>query len=151
MLAATLSAGVPFTTTTGGTDDAPDVVGGRALAEACDARHELIPDDPHGTLPTDWRRAAELLALTAPGTASLSDAAGFPFGPRAGPLPLWQSGQGGEVARAYYGDAASADDLYRAFVGRRPGRREILSASGAELVQAEIAAFAKGLPRRRPR
>jgi len=33
---------------------------------------------------------AELLALTEPGTASLADAAGFPFGPRPGGLPLWQ-------------------------------------------------------------
>jgi hypothetical protein len=98
----------------------------------------------------DWRRAAELLDLTASGTASLSDAAGFPFGPRPGPLPLWHSGQGGEVARAYYGSGAGLDRdglverLYRAFTGRRPGRSGILSGAGRRIVREQIARFVDG-------
>jgi hypothetical protein len=102
-----------------------------------------LEHDPHGSVAHDWRRAAELLDLTASGTASLSDAAGFPFGPRPGPLWLWHSGQGGEVARSYYGVGGgdSTDQLYRAFTGRRPGRTELLNDDGREIVRAQIASF----------
>jgi hypothetical protein len=78
----------------------------------------------------------------------VADAAGFPLGPREGPLVLWHSGQGGEIARGYYGagrglDADGlADRLYRAFVGRRPGRTELLSDEGSEMVRGEIRAWA---------
>jgi hypothetical protein len=78
------------------------------------------------------------------GTACLADAAGFPLGPREGPLPLWHSGQGGEIARGYYGPPVrgeAVDRLYRSFVSRRPGRTELLSEDGARLVRGELAAF----------
>ncbi|MFL5885030.1 MAG: hypothetical protein ACJ77M_08170, partial [Thermoleophilaceae bacterium] len=100
--------------------------------------------DPGGNVLSDWRRAARVLDLTSSGTACLADAAGFPMGPRPGPLPLWHSGQGGEIARGYYalqrrGDVV--DLLYRAFVGRRPGRTELLSEDGARLVRGELHEF----------
>ncbi|GAC1523203.1 MAG: hypothetical protein NVS2B6_08830 [Thermoleophilaceae bacterium] len=147
VLAGALAARLDFETTTGGVDGAPDVEVARALAGAAGVRHTLIADDPHGSLEGDWPLAARLLALTAAGTVSLSDAAGFPFGPRAGALPLWHSGQGGEIARSYYGTGAgsSAEDLvehlYRRFVGRRAGRSELLSADGREPVVAALASF----------
>jgi hypothetical protein len=107
------------------------------------APHSLIPDDPHGSVWSDWRRAAEVLALTEAGTATLADAAGFPLGPRDGPLPIWHSGQGGEIARSYYGQGEGdlADRLTRAFLGRRPGRSDPLSEAGYEFVRGQIAGW----------
>jgi asparagine synthetase B (glutamine-hydrolysing) len=148
VLAAALRAGVEFTTNTGGRPGEADVDVGRELARIAGVAHELIPDDPHGALHSHWRRAAELLGLTAAGTASVADAVGFPHGPREGPLPLWHSGQGGEIARGYYAarvrggtPASLADSLYGAFVMRRPHRSELLSADGEQIVRGQIAAF----------
>ena len=95
---------------------------------------------------SDWRRAAKVLDLTSSGTACLADAAGFPIGPRPGPLPLWHSGQGGEIARAYYalgGRGEVVDQLYRAFVGRRPGRVELLSDDAEYFVRGQLASFVR--------
>ena len=142
VLAAALAAGIDFETTTGGEPGHPDVEIGRQLARVAGVPWKPIEHDPHGSVESDWRRAAELLWLTSSGTASLADAAGFPHGPRPGPLPLWHSGQGGEIARSYYGTGGDADLLYRRFVGRRPGRAEILSAEGERLVRAHIEEFA---------
>jgi hypothetical protein len=69
------------------------------------------------------------------GTASLADAAGFPMGPREGPLVLWHTGQGGEIARNYYG---AAENLYERFTGERPGRPSLLNPEGAERVRAQL-------------
>jgi hypothetical protein len=135
VLAAAMKSGVPFTTNTGGEPGQPDVDIGRELASIAGVKHELIADDPHGSLYGTWSKAADLLALTAAGTASLSDALGFPFGPREGDLPLWHSGQGGEVARGYYDDKG---DLFDAFTGRRPGRSAPLSEKGERLVREQI-------------
>jgi hypothetical protein len=143
VLAAALAAGIDFETTTGGEPGHPDVEIGRELARVAGVPWRLIEHDPHGSVESDWRRAAELLWLISSGTASLSDAAGFPFGPRPGPLPLWHSGQGGEIARSYYGTGADTDVLYRRFVGRRPGRAEILNVEGERLVRGQIGDFAE--------
>jgi hypothetical protein len=143
ILAAALAAGIDFETTTGGEPGHPDVEIGQQLARVAGVPWKPVEHDPHGSVTSDWRRAAELLWLTSSGTASLADAAGFPFGPRPGPLPLWHSGQGGEIARSYYGTGADAEELYRKFVGRRPGRAEILNADGERLVREQIEAFAR--------
>ena len=147
VLAAALAAGIEFDVRTGGDPGEPDVEVARRLAEVVGREHRLLEHDPHGSLESDWRRAAEVVALASSGTASLADAAGYPLGPREGPLPLWHSGQGGEVARAYYGTGEGldrnglADHLYRRFVGRRPGRTEVLSDDGVRLVQRQVRAF----------
>jgi hypothetical protein len=147
VLAAARRAGIAYSATTGGDESSPDVRIGRRLAEAAGVEHSLIHDDPHGTLWTDWRRAARVLALTESGTSTLADAAGFPLGPREGPLPLWHSGQGGEIARSYYGSGGELDRdalterLARLFLGRRPGRADLLSDEGRELVQREIGSW----------
>ena len=144
VLAAALAGGLSFEAATGGAPDSPDVLTGRRLCELVGVPHRLLPADPHGDVWSDPERAAELVRLTAGGTASLADAAGFPMGPWPGPLALWHSGQGGEVARQYYGVAASADVaalaefLYRAFTGRRPGRLEPLSEMGRDLVLGHL-------------
>ena len=147
VLAAATRTGIPFEANTGGRPGEPDVDIGRELAAIAGVEHWLIPDDPHGSLHEHWRRAAELLELTTGGTASLADAVGFPHGPREGPLPLWHSGQGGEIGRAYYARAGGrtkeqlTDSLYTVFAMRRPGRREPLNADGEALVRDQIATW----------
>ena len=147
VLAAATKTGIAFEANTGGRPGEPEVEVGRQLAEIAGVKHWLIPDDPHGSLHADWRRAAELLELTTGGTASLADAVGFPHGPRKGPLPLWHSGQGGEIARSYYARAGGrtrgqlADSLYTVFAMRRPGRREPLNDHGEALVRDQITAW----------
>jgi hypothetical protein len=152
VLAAAMRAGVEFSTLTGGVAGQADVDVGRELAAIAGVPHSLIPDDSFGSLLSHWRRAAALLTLTAGGTASLADAVGFPFGPRPGPLPLWHSGQGGEIARGYYASRvrgstreALADSLYSAFVMRRAHRAELLSADGEQLVRGKVASFVAGV------
>jgi hypothetical protein len=82
-------------------------------------------------------------ALASGGAATLADAGGFPLGPRPGPLPLWHSGQGGEIGRAYYGPGGGrlAEHLYGRFTARRPRRPEIVSAEAARELQGRIGAF----------
>ena len=144
VLAAALAAGLDFGGLTGGAPDDPDVVTGRELCLAAGVPHSLLGADPGGDMWTNHRRAAEVLRLTAGGTASLADAAGFPLSAREGPLPLWHSGQGGEIGRSYYGSGEELDApglerrLYDAFTGRRAHRRELLSDAGRELVSAQI-------------
>jgi hypothetical protein len=147
VLAAAMRAGVEFDANTGGDERSPDVRIGRRLAELAGVPHRLIAHDPHGSAWSDWRGAARLLAVSQAGTASLADAAGFPMGPREGPLPIWHSGQGGEIARSYYGIGEGldrnglVDRLMRAFLGRRPGRSDVLSGDGRALVHDRIAAW----------
>jgi hypothetical protein len=144
VLAAALEGRLDFEGVTGGADDDPDVRIGRELCAAAGVPHSLLPADPHGNMWSDHRRAAQVVRLTAGGTASLADAAGFPLGPREGDLPLWHSGQGGEIGRAYYGSGAGLDaaslteKLYDAFTARRPHRRELLSDTGREIVERQL-------------
>lgn len=150
VLAAALRAGIDFTAATGGAPDAPDVVAGRELARVAGVEHALLPADPAGDPWSAPEAAATVLGLTASGTASLGDAAGFPLGPAPGapgPGALWHSGQGGELARRYYRDAAGddreavVDGLERAFCGRRIGRADPLSDAGRARVREGIAAW----------
>jgi hypothetical protein len=147
VLGAALRSGIAFETTTGGDEASPDVQVGRELAEAGGVAHSILAHDPHGSVWDDWRRAAAIVDVTASGTASLADAAGFPLGARGGSLVLWHSGQGGEIARAYYGLGADSgrdalvERLARAFLGRRPGRSDVLSDGGRQLVHEQIGAW----------
>jgi hypothetical protein len=144
ILAAARASGIEMVVRTGGTPDAPDVVVGRRVAKAAGAEHGLLDPHPHGDFQAHWREMARVLAQTTGGTATLADAAGFPLAPLDGPLPLWHTGQGGEIARGYYG-AADLEGLVRKFLGQRPGRPTILSARGAALVGEAIGAWAAQL------
>lgn len=147
VLAAALAAGLDFEATTGGAPDAPDVAIGRLLCERVGIPHVPLAGDPHGDMWGSPRRMAEIVSLLGGGTACVADAAGFPLGPREGPLVLWHSGQGGEIGRGYYsrvaggGPEALAVRLLRAFTGRRPGRPGVLGVAGEALVRAEIESF----------
>jgi len=144
VLAGALGARLEFESVTGGAPDEPDVRIGRELATAANVAHSLIPADPHGNMWSDHRRAARIVRLTSGGTATLADASGFPLGHRDGPLPLWHSGQGGEIGRAYYGSGEGLDAagltrrLYDAFTARRPHRHEPLSPAGRDVVERQL-------------
>ena len=144
VLAGALAAELEFESVTGGAPDDPDVRVGRELAAVARVSHSLLPPDPHGNMWSDHRRAARVVRLTGGGTATLADAAGFPLGDRDGPLPLWHSGQGGEIGRAYYGsgdglDAAGLTSrLYDAVTARRPHRREPLSPAGRDVLERQL-------------
>jgi hypothetical protein len=148
VLAAALAAGIDFEAVTGGAPDAPDVVAAAALCAAAGVPHRRLGADPHGDVNSRPRELARVLGLLTSGTASLADAAGFPLGPPPpGPLPLWHSGQGGEVARGYYRAAAAGDrdglvaGLERLFTGRRPGRADPLSDGARGRVRAGLESF----------
>jgi hypothetical protein len=143
VLAAALRAGVPFEARTGGDPASPDVIVGAQLCAVAGLPHGLLAPDPHGDRFSDLARAARLTALASGGTATLADGDGFPLGARPGPLPLWHSGQGGEIARVYYGPGRGqiADSLYGHFAGRRPGRTEIVSAEAADALRRRIGGF----------
>jgi hypothetical protein len=138
ILAAALHAGFPVRGVTGGAPDDPDMVIGRELCERVGVPHAALPPDPHGNVFFDPAAGARLAALTASGTATAADGGGFPHGPVSGPLPLSHTGQGGEIARRYFGDATTPDALYRAFVLRRPWREELLAPGGRALVRAAV-------------
>ncbi|HEX8742512.1 MAG TPA: hypothetical protein VF712_05215 [Thermoleophilaceae bacterium] len=147
VLGAALRSGIRFESTTGGDEASPDVQVGRELAEVGGVAHSILAHDPHGSVWDDWRRAAAIVDLTSSGTASLADAAGFPLGPREGALVLWHSGQGGEIARAYYGTGGGlgrdglVQRLARSFLGQRPGRADVLSDGGRAHVHEQIGAW----------
>ncbi len=143
VLAAAIAAGFPFEACTGGAPTDPDVVIGARLCELSGLEHHRLGADPHGDRFSRLQRAARLTFLASGGTATLQDAAGYPLGPRPGPLPIWHSGQGGEIARGYFGvgGSATSERLYARFVGRRPGRTEIVSSDAAAVLRRRIDGF----------
>jgi len=146
VLAAALKAGFDFETVTGGSPEDEDARVARELADRAGVPHSLLPPDPVGNLWSHPVEAARTLMSTAGGTASLADAAGFPLAPRPGLLPLWHTGQGGEVGRAYYPAALTRRralaKLERAYLGRRPGRRGPLAPPGERLIRESLESWA---------
>ena len=141
VLAAGCAGGLDFDVVTAGHPDHPDVRVGRRLAEVAGRPHRIWnPPSPGGNVLSDPDRAARIVGLLSSGTASLADAPGYPLGPRPGPLVLWHSGQGGEIARTQYGLGRRrvARRLYRKFVARRPGRREIIGRAAREALRADL-------------
>lgn len=147
IFAAALRAGFRFEALTGGAPSDPDVQVAARLAARMGMSHGLLEADPHGDRQSHLGAMARVTALLSGGTATLADAAGFPLGPRGGALPLWHSGQGGEIARSYYGvgEANVAERLYARFTARRPGRIDILSAEAAHSVAERIGGFVREL------
>jgi hypothetical protein len=140
VLGAALRAGLDFRAVTIGGDGAPDVEIARRLCERAGIAHERLGEPPGGTF-FSHRAAAERTAILGGGAAVADAPGGIPRDAVPGPLEVWHSGQGGEIARGIYGSAPGADPLYRAFVARRPGRQELLSDEGEQRVRAEIESF----------
>ena len=143
ILGAAVASGIDVRTVTFGSPGHPDVRVGRELAERVGAPHliDVAAVDPRSV---DWREAARVVNLMASGTTSLADARGYRIRPLEGPLVLWHSGQGGEIARGAYGSGAGldaagvADMLYRKFAVLRFYHRSILSRAGEHMVRDSI-------------
>jgi hypothetical protein len=141
VLAAALAAGVEFDAVSAGTSETPDVLVARLLCERTGIRHRLLPRDPGGVLHQRTREVAHIVGITTAGTFSIEHAAGYPIAQSAGPLPLWVGGQGGEIARAYYGtrEGGEREALVRQLFIAIAGSAEILSATGKERLRREVA------------
>lgn len=139
VFAAALAAGVEFEARTTGTPDSPDVQVARMLSEQMGVRHRLVSADPGRVLYGSPRDAARIVALTSAGATSLEDAAGYPFEQSAGPLPIWLGGQGGEIARSYYGRGSDGgrDALVQQLFGATVDQ-QLLSDAGRELVERDL-------------
>jgi hypothetical protein len=137
LLAAALRGGVETEVVTHGAPDSPDVqVAARLCAEA-GIPHERRSPDPGGALHDETVETARILGLSMPGAISLEDSGGY-FTPAAGVLPLLFNGQGGEIARAFYGNGNGdgvVERLSRAVVDSG----ELLVESGRTLVERELA------------
>jgi hypothetical protein len=144
ILAAALRGGRPVDAATGGAPEHPDVIVARRLASVAGVPHRLLGAPASPPPPRAPERGAALVALQSGATATLADAAGFPTAPGEGDLELWHTGQGGEIARAYYPPVADgrrgsgAASLYRAFTGRRAWRREPLNDDGAAVISDSL-------------
>lgn len=149
VLGAAAAAGIDVCPLTGGRAGDGDVDVGARVVAALGLQH--VVDGAHvDPRLGDWRRAARLVDLMASGTVSLADAHGYKLEAPEGPLVLWHSGQGGEIARGYYGTAAGLDRagltdlLFRRFAHVRPGLAPILSRDGEGLLRDQIGAWVAG-------
>jgi asparagine synthetase B (glutamine-hydrolysing) len=131
VLAAALAAGIPFEALTAGGPGQPDVVIARELCAVAGVAHRRYVPPDRRWLRTDVAVATGLVRLRG-ATTSLRDGSGFPVAPEDGPLPVWLSGQGGEIARGYYGrgrgpEAAVLAVLAARLSGWRPWLRPPLT------------------------
>jgi hypothetical protein len=148
ILAAALHTKARFRAQTGGSPDSPDYRVAERLCEITRMPHEPSPIERGALLWADPARAARTVALQAAGTATIADGAGLRFDRGEGILPLYHTGQGGEISRRSYDHAAAPTAaltgrlLYRHFVGQRPGRGGVLTESARRNVQLRITAWA---------
>jgi hypothetical protein len=140
VLGAALEAGVKFDVVTTGTSETPDVRVARLLCERSGVSHQLLPTDPGGALLNRTRQTARVVGRAAAGALSIEVAAGYPVDQSEGALPLWLGGQGGEIARAYYGrgDGKAREALVRQLFGTIAGSAELLSAAGRDRLEHEV-------------
>ena len=122
LAAAAAAGGVEAEMRTTGTLDAPDVQLARQVTDVLGLEHRVASPQPDDGMHTRLPEMARWLALTGGGAISLEHAAGY-FSAREGPLPLWVNGQGGEIARAYYGsrDGGNRDGVLGGLVARVAG------------------------------
>jgi hypothetical protein len=137
VLGAALAAGADISAVTSGSADAPDVQIARELCAARGIAHDTA-SDPARALRSRPAHAARIVALASGATISLEHAAGYPFEPTHGELPLWLNGQGGELAGGYYRPAP--DNLVGALFAAVADEASLLSARGRELVEGELRA-----------
>ena len=128
LAAAAAAGGVEAEMRTTGTLDAPDVQLARQVTDVLGLEHRVASPQPDDGMHTRLPEMARWLALTGGGAISLEYAAGY-FSAREGPLPLWVNGQGGEIARAYYGsrDGGNRDGVLGGLVARVAGGARLLN------------------------
>nr|MDQ6915640.1 hypothetical protein [Actinomycetota bacterium] len=140
ILGAALAAGVDCEAVTAGTPEQPDVRVARRLCQEAPLPHRLISADPGSALYGRTREVARVVGLTSGGTTSLEHASGYRIDPSAGALPLWLNGQGGEIARARYGNANGKprDDLVPMLLAGVAGPARLLANPGRERLEREV-------------
>jgi hypothetical protein len=148
VFAAALRAGFDFETVTTAfpnLSDYPetvDVVLARRIAETYGRSHSVAPPEPGLSV----RQSARLLRLAANGLVSLATT-GVLRGYEPGrPLPLYQSGQAGEISRRAYVYAFDADSpakigeaIYKQFVGALP--RPIVNGDAKQVVAEHLSGW----------
>ncbi|MEN0015613.1 MAG: hypothetical protein AAGC46_19750, partial [Solirubrobacteraceae bacterium] len=130
VLAAALAAELPIRAVTGGSADSEDFVVGKGLADASGVPHLAITD-AQATRSTAPVETIELVSRLSSGIVTAADAHFFPHAP-SDLASTWLSGQGGELARAFYGRArghATAPVVLLKTLARRPGRAQPLTAA----------------------
>jgi hypothetical protein len=143
VFAAAVAAGVDFEATTTAFPHAPgfpdtvDVTLARRLATESGRTHVVTQPEPG----LGVRETARLLRLLANGAVSAGTTGALMPPSASSRLPVIQSGQGGEIARAYYGiGAGSAEDIaqsiYRHLVPPLP--RPLVTREAEELVRMYI-------------
>lgn len=152
VLAAALAAGIPFEALTAGGPGQPDVVIARELCAVAGVPHRRYVPPDRRWLRTDVALATGLVRLRG-ATTSLRDGSGFPVAPDDGALPVWLSGQGGEIARGYYGrgrgpEAAVLAVLAARLSGWRPWLRPPLTAAAARRIGAILRRWSREWRRR---
>ena len=102
--------------------------------------HRLLGPDPEGAINARAGEAARVIGCTSGGVFSIEDAAGYPLAQSDGALPLWLGGQGGEIARRYYGEAGgeSIDELSSALAGSILNSVRLLSGEGEVRVRNQV-------------
>ncbi len=144
VLAATRAAALDWPGGTAGPPDHPDAVIGRELCERIGRPFSTLTVPGFVDRTRAPHRAARMVRGLSGGTITLADAAGFPATHAPDPLPLWHTGQGGEIARGYYGAARGdgagslAGRLHAEFAGRAPGRREPLTSEATAAVRDRL-------------
>jgi hypothetical protein len=146
VLAAALRAGIDFEAFTYGREGDLEVRIAKRLCEVAGVSHSVVQ---HPGL-SDALDAPERLRLVAPGLASIEDSSARD---RGAPPALWHSGQGGEIARSYFGrgpDAgamsfdALAHRLYAEhFTGLGPRPDDILSEDARRLLTSYLDDWAR--------
>jgi len=150
VLAATRAASLPWPCGTAGPADHPDAMIGRQLCARVGRPFSTLDVEGFVDRLAEPRLAARAVSALSGGTITLADAAGFPATVAPDPLPLWHTGQGGEIARGYYAPARGngaeeiADALYASFAGRAPGRREPLSTAASAAVRDRMREWVAG-------
>lgn len=133
LLAAAIACGIDVEVVSTGEPDLPDVGIARQLCAAVDVKHQLRPRDPGAALYVGLPDTARFLSLTSGGAISLEDAAGY-FTATDGAMRLLLNGQGGEIARAYYGngDGLGRDELVRKLFDLVATSADLLSPRGRD-------------------
>lgn len=148
VFAAAVAAGIDFEATTTAFPHAPgfpdtvDVNLARRLAAESGRVHVITQPEPGLGI----RESVRLLRLLANGAVSVGTTGALTPPAAASPLPLIQSGQGGEIGRAYYGiGAGSAEELaqsiYRHLVPPLP--RPLVTREAEELVRTYVVDWAR--------